>query len=99
MAFTIAVILVAMFHLFTVTWATQNAHIRAREAVFHDSAYLSGTRLSYTTPQASPWSDADNNYQIADPNSVIFWTAQAHDTTRDDLIGPQNVQVSWTITE
>ena len=56
MAFTIAVILVSMFHLFTVTWATQNAHIRAREAVLHDTTNLDAGRLGYTTPQSSPWS-------------------------------------------
>lgn len=99
MAFTIAVILVSMFHLFTVTWATQNAHIRAREAVLHDTTNLDAGRLGYTTPQSSPWSNADNNYEIADPSNVIFWTAGANDTTRDDLIGPQDVRVTWTITE
>ncbi len=99
MAFTIAVVLVAMFHLFTVTWASQNAHIRAREALLHDTTNLSGTRLSYTDPSSSPWSTADNNYQIAAPNQPIFWSAGAHDTTRDDLIGPQDVQVTLVITE
>jgi len=40
LAALIAIMLVAMFHLFQVTWATQNAHIRAREATFHGKEYL-----------------------------------------------------------
>ena len=99
MAFTVAVVLVSMFHLFTVTWATQNAHIRAREALLHDTTNLVGPRLDYTDPSSSPWSDADNNYEIANPNNTIFWSAGAHDTTRDDLVGSQDIRVTWVITE
>jgi len=40
LTFMVIVILSAMVHLFTVTWASVQAHARAREAVLHETYYL-----------------------------------------------------------
>ena len=47
----VILVLVAMVQLWSLTWATQNAHLRAREAVLHGSGtYLSGARRDGVHP-------------------------------------------------
>lgn len=99
MAWIIAVILVSMYHLFTVTWATSNAHMRAREAALHGDAYLSGVRTTYTRSVRSPFLPSVGNYRKAEPGTSINFQGLAWDTTRDDLIGSQAVSVSVSISE
>lgn len=38
-------IFIGMYELFTVTFAAQNAHIRARELLLHNGAYLPASRI------------------------------------------------------
>ena len=40
LTFMVMIILSAMVHLFSVTWASVHAHARAREAVLHETYYL-----------------------------------------------------------
>lgn len=99
MAFGIAVVLVAMFHLFTVTWASTQAHIRARESLFHSTAYLDSPRSNYTAVGTSPFDPEAMQYQRAVPDQPISFSAEAWDTTRDDLIGSQSIEVTIELTE
>jgi hypothetical protein len=97
LAFMVMVILMCMFHLFTVTWASQNAHIRAREALLHGHTYMQGDRVSYS--QANNELFDGNNYTKADRNGTIDFTAGASDQTRDDFIGAKDINITATITE
>ncbi|MCB9796205.1 MAG: hypothetical protein H6741_26210 [Alphaproteobacteria bacterium] len=96
MAFLVTVVLVAMYHLFTVTWASQNAHLRAREMILHGDAYLSGVRTNYVEQRSTylPF-DTDPgvlNYKLAAPGGSLNFRTRAWDTTRDDLIGSQSIE-------
>lgn len=101
LAFLLTVVLVSMYHLFTVTWASQNAHMRAREAVLHGDAYLTGARTSYVSHSRVPFDSSSSvqNYRRADPGTTINFQATAWDTTRDDLIGSQDIEVFARIVE
>ena len=94
MAFGIAVVLVSMFHLFTVTWATSNAHLRAREMMFHNTAYLEGAKADYAEAVNSPFNPDQRQYEKAEPGATIQFSGRAWDTTRDDLIGPDSIDVT-----
>ena len=105
LAFMVTVILVSMFHLFTVTWANQNAHMRAREALLHDTTYLSQVgdgRASFASGGSGLW--GGSNYNVAThgypaARVPIDYRASANDTTPDDIIGSQTIQVATAITE
>jgi hypothetical protein len=99
LTFGIAVVLVAMFHLFTVTWASGQAHIRARESLFHSTAYLEAPRSEYTSVSSSPFDPDARQYNKAMPDEPISFSAEAWDTTRDDLIGSQSIDVLIQMTE
>ena len=96
MAFGIVVIVVSMFHLFTVTWASSNAHLRAREALFHGDAYLTGdVRSNYAEAGANiPFDPDARQYLKATTGTSIQFDARAWDTTRDDLIGSDDIEVT-----
>ncbi|MCP4804085.1 MAG: hypothetical protein GY913_04180 [Proteobacteria bacterium] len=94
MAFGIAVVLVSLFHLFTVTWSSANAHIRAREMLFHSTAYLDGPRANYAESSSSPFNPDQRQYEKAEPGASIEFSGRAWDTTRDDLIGPDDISVT-----
>ncbi len=108
LATMICTMLIGMLHLFQVTWATQNAHIRAREAVMHGTTYLENhaPRADYVSVGSTPWDDSDLNYNKAGysgttPGGVdtpYTFTAQATDATRNDSFGQQEIEVTATIT-
>jgi hypothetical protein len=50
-------VLMGTYYLFTITFAAENAHLRAREYVLHENAYL-GSR-AYNVSGSSVW-DGDN---------------------------------------
>lgn len=101
LAFMVMVILVCMVHLFSVTWASENAHMRAREGVLHRTTYLQGKRAGtdFIVPGAdSPWDSATSNYRVAESGAQPFrFQADAYDTTMDDMIGSQDIWVTATI--
>jgi hypothetical protein len=113
LATMICTMLIGMLHLFQVTWATQNAHIRAREAVMHGTTYLENYAprddSDYVKVVSTPWDG--QNYKKAGytdegqpgsfPGGVdtpYKFTAQATDATRDDSFGQQKIKVTATIT-
>jgi hypothetical protein len=113
LATMICTMLVGMLHLFQVTWATQNAHIRAREFVMHKASYLDnhaprGDYVSVGSSQweESPWDDSALNYRKAGYNGArpggvdtpYEFTAIATDATRNDSFGQQEIKVTATIT-
>ncbi len=66
----VMIILSAMVHLFSVTWASTQAHVRAREAVLHEIYYLenNGRRgdSDFTQVQGDPVFSRDVvTYKIA----------------------------------
>ncbi len=71
LTFMVMLILAAMTHLFTVTWASAQAHMRAREAVLHETYYLemNGRRgeSAFTQTSGDPVFSRDEiTYKIAD---------------------------------
>jgi hypothetical protein len=96
----VCVVLMGMVHLFTVTWASQNAHIRAREAVLHGAAYTAGVRADaeYTQPDSSPFDEVELNYATAESTlAPVTFSATASDTSRDDSFGANAIEVKATI--
>ena len=74
----VILVIVAMVQLWSLTWATQNAHLRAREAVLHGSGtYLRGSRSDGVTAFA-PFSG--RNYTPALSRDFYF-RATATDQT------------------
>lgn len=60
-------VFMGMYELFTITFAAQNAHIRAREYVLHDGAYVQGRAPQGEGGGASVFDAGNGNYIIADP--------------------------------
>jgi len=105
LAFMVMVVLLGLVHLFSLTWASQNAHLRAREAAFHGDAYLQGVRAdsAFTQPGSAPFSIAldgpGGNYTVAEESITPFnFSATATDQSRDDLFDSQDIQVTARIT-
>lgn len=105
LAFMVMVVLLGLVQLFSLTWASQNAHIRAREAAFHGDAYQSGrgADLAFTQPGTAPFSTSlpgpGGNYTVAEDSVTPFtFSATASDESRDDLFGSRTISVSAQIT-
>lgn len=71
----IMMVFTSMYYLFTITFASQNAHIRAREYALHESTYM-GDR-AYQVSGGSVWDSSKNNYKKADSDLNV--TAQSTD--------------------
>ncbi|MBN1334774.1 MAG: pilus assembly protein [Deltaproteobacteria bacterium] len=63
-------VLGAMVHLFRVTYASRNAHVRAREHVLHGSAWL-GDQAG-RTGGTSVFDEPARTYRRADPGAFRF---------------------------
>ncbi len=61
----IAMAIMVMYYLWSVAWASQNAHIRARECVLHDDQYVAADEHC-----SAPF--AGSNYARADSTSFSF---------------------------
>lgn len=74
----VVLVLVAMTQLWSLTWAAQNAHLRAREGLLHGRTYL-GSRGSDVTGM-NVFGFTGRNYEVArSRNFYVVSTAQ--DTT------------------
>lgn len=109
----VVTVLMGMVHLFQVTWAAQNSHIRAREAVLHDTHYLSlysprATRVTVSDTPSELTFGGDVNYEKAGVDGAnqnipvgvrgnYEFSATASDKTRDDSFGSQEVIVTASI--
>ncbi len=90
----VVVVIVAMLQLWSVTFATTNAHLRAREAALHGTEYLDG-RGSDVSDRA-PFSG--NNYTKAS-SRYFRYSATAKDRTVGGMSGtPRDVRVKAVIT-
>ena len=107
LTFMVMVVLLGVVHLFSLTWASQNAHIRAREAAFHGDAFLTGAKADsqFTQPGSAPFDSnlphagGQGNYTVAEDSITPFqFSATATDESRDDLFGSQQIEVTATIT-
>mgnify|MGYP001346462923 CR=1 FL=1 len=92
LVFLVMLVLLGLVHFFSLTWGSQNAHLRAREAAFHGDAFLQGTRAGsqFTQPGTAPFSTSlagpGGNYTVA-PSEVLpfVFSAGASDEPRDDM--------------
>lgn len=98
LSFGIMVVLVAMFHLFMVTWASGQAHMRAREALLHGDSYQTGTRRNYVESGNIPFNTSSSYPRKAVPGTSMEFTARAWDETLEDSFGSQTFQVEAVIT-
>ncbi|MFN7145192.1 MAG: hypothetical protein ACK4YP_15560 [Myxococcota bacterium] len=64
----IALVIVAMYYLWSIAWASQNAHLRAREYALHGDTYL-GSRGNGESG-SSPFAGTD--YKRADSTNFRF---------------------------
>jgi len=64
------VVMVATYQLFTLTFAAQNAHLRAREHVLHGGAYLQGR--AYRTSGSTVFDEGARDYRKAAPGAFRF---------------------------
>ena len=94
LAFMVAVMVVATFHLWKVTWAAENSHIRAREAMFHGNAYMNGPRASGTSGSGL-FDEGEQNYNKATPGGSINFNSSASDS----VDGAGSINVSLRITQ
>ncbi len=61
-------VFMGMFELFTITFAAQNAHIRAREYVLHNGAYVPASRR----PASEAGAPASNGTLVTSGNPPLF---------------------------
>lgn len=89
----VVLVIVALYYLWSIAWASQNAHLRAREYVLHGDAYL-GSRGNGESG-SSPFDGT--NYRRADSTDFHFQAtsrdrsipgvaAAAHDIEVDAVI-------------
>ncbi len=64
----IALVVIALYYLWSIAWASQNAHLRAREYALHGDTYM-GSRGNGESGSA-PFSG--DNYKRADSTSFRF---------------------------
>ena len=63
-------VLLAMLQLFTLTFAAENAHLRAREHVLHGTAYLRDR--AWRTGGTTVFDEAAGTYRVAAPGPFRF---------------------------
>ncbi len=97
--FGIVVLIMGTWHLFQVTWATQNANIRAREAVLHGTTYMSGKKMQFSNAESPVWDQSANNYKLASYGETIDFKATATDRTNDGFFQGQDITATAVITE
>ena len=61
-------VLVAMYYLWSIAWASQNAHLRAREYALHGDAFLG----SHGNGESGSYPFDGGNYTKADSTSFSF---------------------------
>ncbi len=64
----LVLVIISMYYLWSIAWASQNAHLRAREYAFHGDTYLGGRGNNESG--SSPFSGT--NYRRADSTSFRF---------------------------
>lgn len=89
----LALVIVALYQLWSVAWAAQNAHLRAREQVLHGDAYLGGRPGDVSG--SAPFSG--NNYEKAESTTFRF-ESQATDETVPGVGRGQSIRTKAVIT-
>ncbi|MDP2312795.1 MAG: hypothetical protein Q8P41_07810 [Pseudomonadota bacterium] len=64
----LVLVVIAMYYLWSIAWASQNAHLRAREYALHGDTYLGGRGNNESG--SAPFSGT--NYERADSTSFHF---------------------------
>jgi hypothetical protein len=76
----VLMVFMSMYYLWSITFASENAHMRAREYVLHQSHYLGGRSNGTTGMSASVW--AGSNYKKAERGITPFrFSAMSTDTS------------------
>jgi hypothetical protein len=84
--------IVALYYLWSIAWAAQNAHLRARETVLHGCAYLKSNCESGSTPFGT------NNYNKADSTSFNFSATSTDESIPGFSESGESISVTATIT-
>lgn len=89
----LALVIVALYQLWSVAWAAQNAHLRAREQVLHGDTYLGGRPgdVGGNAPFAG------NNYKKAERTTFRFQST-ADDETLPGVSGGKRIRAKAVIT-
>lgn len=88
----ITIMIVALYYLWSIAWASQNAHLRARETVLHGCAYLAMDCEEGSDPFGT------NNYDKAD-STIFHFSAGSSDTSIPGFSGSgESISVTATIT-
>lgn len=89
----LVLVIIAMYYLWSIAWASQNAHLRAREYVLHGDTYLG----SHANDESGSYPFSGNNYARAESTDFSFSAsssdvslqgvaAQAHDIEVEAVI-------------
>lgn len=88
----VAVTVLALYYLWSVIFASENAHLRAREYALHGARYLPDTD---GVSGSAPFSGT--NYERADSTSFTFW-ATAKDQSLGVFAAPDEIETTAIIT-
>jgi len=88
----VMMVFMAMYYLWSITFAAQNCHMRAREYAFHGDTYLGGR--SHGTSGSSALSGSD--YQKAERGLQSFSFTGSSDDTSIAGVGTSGRNISVT---
>lgn len=89
----IAMVIMSMYYLWSMTWASQNAHLRAREFVLHGDTYLQDRGSDATG--SNPFDGS--NYKRADSTTFSF-ESKASDESLSVFGSSETIEVKAVIT-
>lgn len=90
----LVLVAVGMYHLWSIAFASQNAHLRAREYVLHGDAYLGGRGNGESG--SSPFDGT--NYRRADSTSFRFHAQSSDRSIPGVAVSPVDIDVEAVIT-
>ena len=89
----VAVTILALYYLWSVIFASENAHLRAREAALHGTTYLpDDDGVSASAPFSG------NNYEKAENPTSFRFEAQAEDESLGVFGAPEPIKTKAVIT-
>lgn len=88
------VVVVAMYQLWSVAWASQNAHLRAREYVLHGDTYLQDRGADVTGNSVF----SGGKYRKADSTDFSFSASAEDESLAGVSRGGEQIRVTATIT-
>ena len=90
----IAMCIMSLYYLWSITWASENAHLRAREFVLHGDTYLQDRGDDCSG--SYPFDGSKGNYARADSTSFSF-EAKAEDESLPVFGNKEQIRVNAII--